>query len=60
MENKDDIDLILSDAKDGMQKSLEDLAQSMNQIRSGRATTALVDDIKVEAYGQTFEPARQR
>ena len=48
----DELDLILEDTKEKMQKSLEDLFRVMRQIRSGRASTALVDDIRVEVYGQ--------
>ena len=48
----DELDLIVEDTKEKMEKSLEDLFRVMGQIRSGRATTALVDDIRVEVYGQ--------
>lgn len=52
MEQNEDLQLIFSDTSDRMQKSVDDLAHSLSQIRSGRATPGLVDDIKVEAYGQ--------
>ncbi|HRP68833.1 MAG TPA: ribosome recycling factor [Turneriella sp.] len=37
-----------------MQKTLDDLAHHMAQIRSGRATPSLVEDIRVEVYGQVM------
>ncbi|MDH5720771.1 MAG: ribosome recycling factor [Spirochaetia bacterium] len=43
---------IMNETKEKMKKSLNDLAHSLSQIRSGRATPALVEDIKVEVYGQ--------
>lgn len=46
------IELIFEELKEKMQKSLEGLKFSMSQIRSGRATTGLVEDIKVDVYGQ--------
>lgn len=54
MASNEDADLILSDAEERMNKSLDDLYNAMSQIRSGRASTALVDDIKVEVYGQAM------
>lgn len=50
----DEANKIIGDAKNRMQKSLEDLGHQMAQIRSGRATPSLVEDIRVEAYGQTM------
>jgi ribosome recycling factor len=41
----------ISDAKSRMDKSLEALRQELSKIRSGKATTALLDGIKVEYYG---------
>ena len=34
-----------------MQKSIDNLAKEFSRLRTGRATTALVDHIKVEYYG---------
>jgi ribosome recycling factor len=45
---------IIADTRQRMQKSLDDLAHHMAQIRSGRATPSLVEDIRVEVYGQTM------
>lgn len=47
-------DKIIQGMLDRMKKSHEDLSHGMAQIRSGRATPALVEDIKVEAYGQVM------
>jgi ribosome recycling factor len=45
---------IIQETKERMQKSLDDLVHHMAQIRSGRATPSLVEDIRVEVYGQTL------
>jgi len=42
---------ILKDASTRMDKSLEALRQELSKIRTGKATTALLDGIKVEYYG---------
>jgi len=44
------IDEILSDLRDDMAKSTEALKRDFNRIRTGRATTALLDGIRVDAY----------
>jgi ribosome recycling factor len=49
---------ILTDAADRMDKSLEALRQELNKIRTGKATTALLDGVKVEYYG-TMTPLNQ-
>ncbi len=45
------IDQILATADEKMQKAIEALKRELNTIRTGRATPALVDYIKVDAYG---------
>ena len=50
----DEANKIIGDAKSRMQKSLDDLSHHMAQIRSGRATPSLVEDIRVEVYGQVM------
>jgi len=45
------IDQILLEVDGRMQKTAQVLKREMETIRSGRATPALVDHIKVEAYG---------
>ncbi|HSP86513.1 MAG TPA: ribosome recycling factor [Ignavibacteriaceae bacterium] len=44
---------IIKDAKSRMDKSLEALRGELSKIRSGKATTALLDGIKVDYYGTT-------
>ncbi len=45
----------ISDYKPEFQKSIDFLKKELSQFRTGRATPALVDDIKVEAYGSQME-----
>jgi ribosome recycling factor len=42
---------ILKDARSRMDKSIEALRMELAKIRSGKATTALLDGIKVDYYG---------
>ena len=42
---------IIKDAKSRMDKSLEALRAELAKVRSGKATTALLDGIKVDYYG---------
>ena len=42
---------VLKDARGRMDKSLETLRGELSKIRSGKATTALLDGIKVDYYG---------
>lgn len=42
---------IIKDAKTRMDKSLETLRSELAKIRSGKATTALLDGVKVDYYG---------
>ena len=48
----DTLKRILDDARQHMRKSLEHLAHELTHIRAGRATPAMVDEVRVEAYGQ--------
>lgn len=43
--------LSISTAKDKMNKSVNNLEEEFKTIRTGRASTALFDQLKVEAYG---------
>ncbi len=45
------MDQILKDAKSRMDKTIENLRLELAKIRSGKATTALLDGIKVDYYG---------
>lgn len=46
------ISLTIEDAKERMQKAVHNIASELSRIRTGKATTALLDGIKVDAYGQ--------
>lgn len=46
-----DIDSILLDAEDRMEKALAAQERDFAKLRTGRATTALVDGIKADYYG---------
>lgn len=45
---------IMKDAETRMGKSMDSLHHNLNSVRTGRASPALVEDIKVEAYGTTM------
>jgi ribosome recycling factor len=44
-------DLVISEAKDAMQKSLAGLTHDLAKIRTGRANPALLDGLSVDYYG---------
>lgn len=44
---------ILSEMKQRMQKTLDDLAQELSGLRTGRATVHLLDNVSVDYYGST-------
>lgn len=46
------IDKVLGDTEDRMKKSLAAFSRELASIRTGKATTALLDSVRVEAYGQ--------
>jgi ribosome recycling factor len=48
------IDLILEETEDRMKKSVAAFRRELATIRTGKATTTLLDGIKVECYGQTM------
>lgn len=50
-----DPDTILLEAEEAMSKGLEYLKDELRGLRTGRATTALVDYIKVDYYGSPTE-----
>lgn len=53
-----DIDTTLLDAEDRMEKALASLEREFAKLRTGRASTALVDGIKADYYG-TATPISQ-
>ncbi|MDH7514249.1 MAG: ribosome recycling factor [Bacteroidota bacterium] len=48
------IDAIIKDASTRMDKSVESLRNELHRIRTGKATTALLDAVKVTAYGSVM------
>lgn len=47
----EEVELALEEAKEHMDKALASLKTELQKIRTGRASTALLDGITVEAYG---------
>ncbi len=48
------IELVLEETEEKMKKSLAAFRRELATIRTGKATTALLDGIKVDAYGQSM------
>ncbi len=42
---------LLSKVKDGMEKTIKSLQSDLQKIRTGRASTNLLDDVRVDQYG---------
>ncbi|MEE2629158.1 MAG: ribosome-recycling factor, partial [Candidatus Latescibacterota bacterium] len=42
---------ILEEVKDGMEKAIEALRRDLASIRTGRASTAMLDNVRVAYYG---------
>ena len=47
----EDIELIIETSKESMDASIEHLKHELSKIRTGKASPALLQDIKVEYYG---------
>ena len=45
---------IMKDSRGAMEKSLESSKRELSSIRTGKASTSLLDTVRVEAYGQTM------
>jgi ribosome recycling factor len=54
----DDVAIVLSEAKDEMEKSLRSLRIELQKVRTGRANPALLENVNVDYYG-TPTPLRQ-
>lgn len=54
MADQEDIDLILIDAEDRMDKSVEVFRRESDTLRTGRANPSLVEGLKVDLYGTTM------
>ena len=52
------MDTIIKDAKTRMEKSIDNLRGELSKVRTGKATTAILDGIKVDYYG-TSTPLKQ-
>jgi len=52
------IDDIIKDADDGMKKAIDSFKRDLAKIRTGRASTSMLDGIKVDYYG-TPTPVNQ-
>ncbi len=50
-----DLDTIMLEAEESMEKSIEYLKKELRGLRTGRASPALVEYVKVEAYGSEQE-----
>jgi ribosome recycling factor len=46
-----DVALVLSEAREGMEKAVRKLRTELQKIRTGRASPALLDGLQVEYYG---------
>ncbi len=47
-----DLTEIIKNTKESMRKALDNTKRELSTIRSGKATTSLLDTVRVEAYGQ--------
>ncbi len=54
MADQEDIDLILMDVEDRMDKSVEVFKRESDALRTGRANPGLVEGLKIELYGTTM------
>jgi ribosome recycling factor len=50
-QNSEMADLVIDDCKDKMRKAIAHLKSEFASVRTGRANSALVDKLKVDAYG---------
>jgi ribosome recycling factor len=48
------IQQIIKDSRSAMEKSLESSKRELGSIRTGKASTSLLDTVRVEVYGQTM------
>jgi ribosome recycling factor len=54
----DSLQLVLDEAKDHMEKSMDHLRSELKSIRAGRATPSMLDNVRVDYYG-TQTPLNQ-
>jgi len=48
------IDEIIKNAKERMKKTIDTVAKELGSVRTGKASTHLLDTVRVEAYGTTM------
>jgi ribosome recycling factor len=48
---QEDVDLVHGEAKESMEKAVRSLKADLQKVRTGRASTALLDGIQVDYYG---------
>ncbi len=51
MADAEDVELVLSEANAAMEKSLDSTRRDLQKVRTGRASTALLDGIQVDYFG---------
>lgn len=49
--SQEDVELVEDEAKQAMEKSLRSLRTELQKVRTGRASTALLDGVQVDYYG---------
>src|SRR3990172_7510237 len=49
-----DLDNLINETKQKMQKAAEHLREELASVRSGRAAPSLIEQVKVEAYGSVM------
>ena len=55
---QEDVGLVLDEARESMEKAVRSLRSDLQKVRTGRASTALLDGIQVDYYG-TATPLNQ-
>lgn len=50
---EEEIEMLLDEAKDGNNKTIEHLTVTLEKIRAGKATPSMLDSVRVEAYGSS-------
>lgn len=56
--SEDDAALVIEEARDAMDKSIRSLRRDLQKVRTGRASTALLDGLQVDYFG-TSTPLNQ-
>ena len=48
---EDDVEMVLEEAREAMDKSIRSFRRDLQKVRTGRASTALLDGLQVEYFG---------